>query len=108
MTDRNFRRALTVVFVVWVLLAAALLLALSTGCAVAKHTIVRPDKNPPQLRTRPNFNGPHYEIQTVCIKKLEWYAGWCETGSTPGEYLCHDVRMVAPPSCVTVNAGGKP
>jgi hypothetical protein len=80
------------------------LLVVLLGCPGVKRTIVRPVKDPPQLRTRPLFNGPHYEVQTACIKKVDWYEGWCENGTTPGELICHDVRIVAPPSCITVSA----
>jgi hypothetical protein len=88
-------------------LALIPLLLLLAGCPGVRHAIVRPDKNPPQLRTRPNFTGVHYEIQTACVKKVEWFEGWCEDGDKPNQRICHDVIIEAPPSCVTVNAGGK-
>jgi hypothetical protein len=85
---------------------ALISLLLLLGCANVKRAVVRPVKNPPQLRTRPNFNGPHYEIQTACMKSVQWYQGWCEDGDKPNQHICHDVVIEAPPSCVTVNAGG--
>lgn len=89
-------------FTAIVLIAVAL-----TGCAHVKRTVTRPDANPPTLRQRPNFTGPHYEVQVFCVKKVEWYQGWCESTEIVGQFICHDVVITVPPACVTVNAGAQ-
>ncbi|MDP9267276.1 MAG: hypothetical protein M3P27_02990 [Acidobacteriota bacterium] len=85
-------------------LALISLLLLIVGCARVKHVVVRPVKNPPQLRTRPNISAAHYVVPTYCIKKVEYYQGWCEDGQTPGELLCHDMIIRVPTACIMVKA----
>jgi hypothetical protein len=99
-------------------LAFALTLSL-TSCSHLHHAIIRPDHNPPTLRTRPHITGPRNVIDLACVAqvntgKLEWFDGpngtkaWCDVEQQANgtfDVHCHDISIKHLPSaCLMVKA----